>query len=156
MRLRRTVTHAAARVGVYRRRFYELRTTDEAFAEAWAEAYESGTDVLRDELRRRAVEGVEEPLVSAGKIVGTKLVYSDRLLELELKRRDPACRERGDVRVAITSADGGPIKVQQGVSLEEVAAFMREHVPAFRAQLEESSAGELVDVTDEPIEADPT
>jgi hypothetical protein len=89
-----SVTHAANAAGVYRQRLYEARDRDEAFAAEWADAYERGTDVLRDELRRRALEGIEEPIVSAGKVVAYKRVYSDRLLELELKRRDPSYREK--------------------------------------------------------------
>jgi hypothetical protein len=34
---------------------YELREQDETFAAAWADAWEQGTDVLEDELRRRAL-----------------------------------------------------------------------------------------------------
>lgn len=148
-----SITHAADHAGVYRRRLYELRDADEAFRQAWADAFEAGTDVLRDELRRRAVDGFDEPLVSAGKIVGVKRVYSDRLLELELKRRDPSYRDRGDVRVSVGGIDGGPVRLQTGVSLGEVAAFMREHVPGFQAQLDEGEpAGEIVAETDESIE----
>jgi hypothetical protein len=55
-----TVTHAADHAGVHRRRFYEAREADEAFAAAWAEAWEQGTDRLEDELRRRSVDGFNE------------------------------------------------------------------------------------------------
>jgi len=45
---------------------YGLRKKDTAFAAAWDEAEDIATDSLGDEARRRAIEGVAEPLVSAG------------------------------------------------------------------------------------------
>jgi len=50
-----------------RTRVYRLRKKDTAFAAAWDEAEDIATDSLGDEARRRAIEGVAEPLVSAGK-----------------------------------------------------------------------------------------
>ena len=87
-----SVTAAVAAAGTSRTRVYELRKTDTAFAAAWDEAEDIATDRLEDEARRRAVEGVAEPLVSAGKLVRgddgqpiTVRRYSDKLL-LELLR----------------------------------------------------------------------
>ena len=64
-----SVTKAAVVAGTSRTRVYELRKVDPAFAAAWAEAEDIAVDQLEDEARRRAVEGVPEPLVSAGKLV---------------------------------------------------------------------------------------
>ena len=64
-----SVTAAVATAGTSRTRVYELRKTDAAFAAAWDEAEEIAPDRLQDEARRRAIEGVAEPLVSAGKLV---------------------------------------------------------------------------------------
>lgn len=89
-------THAAREAGTDRRRVWELARDDEAFAEAQDDAFERGTDVFRDELRRRAVEGVEKPVTVAGEREVIR-EYSDRLLELELKRRDPSYRDSGQV-----------------------------------------------------------
>lgn len=88
-----SVTAAAALAGCHRQRFYELRDQDDDFRAAWEDAYEQGADVVRDEIRRRAVEGWEEPVFQQGKLVGHVRKYSDRLLELEAKRRDPAYRD---------------------------------------------------------------
>jgi hypothetical protein len=57
------VTVAAQAGGVSRSRMYERRQEDEAFAKAWEEAEQIAADRLEREARRRAVEGVEEPLV---------------------------------------------------------------------------------------------
>ena len=96
-----SVTAAIAVAGSSRTRVYALRKADPAFARAWQEAEEIATDRLEDEARRRAVEGVSEPLVSAGKIVrddqGQPMMvrrYSDHLLAVLLRAHRPSRRER--------------------------------------------------------------
>jgi hypothetical protein len=108
------VTAAVAVAGTSRTRVYEFRKTDTAFAADWDEAEEIATDRLEDEARRRAIEGVAEPLVSAGKLVRgddgqpvTVRRYSDNLLLALLKARRLPRRERS-VRFqlpALRSAD---------------------------------------------------
>ena len=95
------VTAAIGAAGTSRTRVYELRKADFAFAAAWEEAEEIATDRLEDEARRRAVEGVPEPLVSAGKLVrdddGQPIAvrrFSDNLLLALLKAHRPSRRER--------------------------------------------------------------
>ena len=84
-----------------RTRVYELRKADPGFASAWEEAEEIAADRLEEEARRRAVEGVEEPLVSAGRLVrddnGQPIMvrrYSDNLLLALMKAHRPPRRER--------------------------------------------------------------
>ena len=96
-----SVTAAVAVAGTSRTRVYELRKADPAFASAWQDAEEIATDRLEDEARRRAIEGVPEPVVSAGKLVrdddGQPIAvrrYSDTLLLALLKARRPPRRER--------------------------------------------------------------
>ncbi len=96
-----SVTAAINIAGTSRTRVYELRKADPAFASGWQEAEEIATDRLEDEARRRAVEGVAEPLVSAGKLVrdddGQPIAvrrYSDNLLLALLKAHRPPRRER--------------------------------------------------------------
>jgi len=96
-----SVTAAIAVAGTSRTRVYELRRSDPEFAASWDEAEEIATDRLEDEARRRAVEGVPEPLVSAGKVVrdddGQPIAvrrYSDNLLLALLKAHRPPRRER--------------------------------------------------------------
>jgi len=90
------VSVAVEIAGTSRTRVYELRKRDSAFAEAWEEAEEQAADALEAEAWRRAVTGVPEPLVSAGKVVrdddGQPLAirrYSDTLLLALLKARRP-------------------------------------------------------------------
>jgi hypothetical protein len=96
-----SVTAASGIAGTSRTRVYELRKADPAFAGAWQEAEEIAIDRLEEEARRRAVEGVPEPLVSAGKLVRdddgqpiTVRRYSDNLLLALLKAHRPPRRER--------------------------------------------------------------
>lgn len=62
------------------------KETDPEYAEAFQLAYAISTDILEDEARRRAIEGVQEPVFYQGKIVGHKSIYSDMLLLAMLKR----------------------------------------------------------------------
>ena len=96
-----SVTTAVATARTSRTRVYELRKTDPAFAAKWEEAEEIATDRLEEEARRRAIEGVAQPLVSAGKLVRgddgqpiTVRHYSDNLLLGLLKARRLPRRER--------------------------------------------------------------
>jgi hypothetical protein len=54
-----------------------------------ADAIDEGTDVLEDEVFRRAREGVEKPVFYEGVECGTVRVYSDTLAIFLLKGRRP-------------------------------------------------------------------
>jgi hypothetical protein len=102
-----SITAAVAEVGTSRTRVYELRKVDPVFAAAWDEAEEMAVDRLESEARRRALEGVPELLVSAGKLVRddagqpvSTRRYSDQLLLALLRTHRPARRER-QVRFAL-------------------------------------------------------
>ena len=82
--------------GTSRTRVYELRKRDTIFAAAWDEAEEQAADALEAEAWRRAVVGMPEPLVSAGRVVrdddGQPIAirrYSDTLMIALLKARRP-------------------------------------------------------------------
>ena len=90
------VSTAVEIAGTSRTRVYERRKRDAAFSAAWEAAEEQAADALEAEALRRAVDGVAEPLVSAGKVVrdddGNPLVirrFSDTLLITLLKARRP-------------------------------------------------------------------
>jgi hypothetical protein len=70
---------------------YEWREEDPQFAQAWGDAIEQFHDSLEDVGRERAVDGVLSKVIedNDGKVVGEIRRYSDRLLELLLKRRRP-------------------------------------------------------------------
>jgi len=96
-----SVSAAVAVAGTSRTRVYELRKADPDFARAWEDAEEIAADWLHDEARRRALEGIPEPLVSGGKLVrdeeGQPITirrYSNSLLLALLKAHRPPRRER--------------------------------------------------------------
>lgn len=71
---------------------------DPEFAERFHEARELYRDRLEAEVERRAVHGVLQPVYRGGRKVGSVRVYSDRLLELLLKRHRREFRD-GSARV---------------------------------------------------------
>ena len=80
----------ACRFGsVARATVYRYRNTDVKFAEAWDDAIDEATDSLELELRRRAKDGVEEPVYYLGEVVGHVRKYSDTLLIFYLKAYRP-------------------------------------------------------------------
>jgi hypothetical protein len=90
------VSVAVEIAGTSRTRVYELRKHNPGFAAAWEDAEERAADALEGEAWRRAVAGVPEPIVSAGKIVrdddGQPIAirrYSDALMIALLKARRP-------------------------------------------------------------------
>lgn len=89
--LKRTgnVTNSALATGISRSAFYDARDKDPEFAAAWAEAEEIATDALEAEARRRAVDGVDEPVYYLGQECGRIRRYSDRMLEILLKAHRP-------------------------------------------------------------------
>jgi hypothetical protein len=123
-----TVRHAAERAGrAHPRRFYELRAEDEEFARAWHEALEQGTQLLEEELRRRAVEGWEKTLEEwrDGKLVRSTTTrrYSPALLIFMLKARRPDMY-RDNAVVRVTGHDGGPVQIE-GYSPPTLADVVR-------------------------------
>lgn len=84
-----SVREAANCAGVPKRTAYRWRDEDQEFKAAWKEAYQQGADALFVEARRRAVEGVSEPVFYKGEEVGAVQKYSDTLLMFLMKSRDP-------------------------------------------------------------------
>jgi hypothetical protein len=60
---------AADEAGIDRARLLSLRENDQAFGIQWEQAKRSFIQKLKHEARRRAIEGVREPLVSDGKVI---------------------------------------------------------------------------------------
>lgn len=61
-----TVTEAAKSAGVVRQTIYAHLQKEPEFQAAYDDAVEQGTDVLEAEATRRAVHGVEEPVIYQG------------------------------------------------------------------------------------------
>ncbi len=112
-RLCATITHAAEIALISRQRHYKWLEKDSAYAAAFEEAKVAATDALVKEARRRAIQGIEEPVIYQGKLStssdGKPLVirkYSDVLLIFLLKGMMPETfRERHEV----TGGGGVPL-----------------------------------------------
>jgi len=83
------VSAAAQKAKISRNSAYEQREANQEFAKAWDAALEVATDALEREARRRAAEGVLEPVFYQGEIVAKVKKYSDTLLIFLLKAHRP-------------------------------------------------------------------
>jgi hypothetical protein len=131
-------------IGVSHATVWRERQRNEDFAVRYKQAEERFVEVLQRESFRRAVEGVERTVWFQGEAVGTEKVYSDRLLEMELRRRDPSYRD--SYRVEHTGPDGGPIQVQAPPDAAERSR---------RAAALLADAGGLPDVEGDVVDEDP-
>lgn len=101
---------SAKMAGVNSSTVFAYRKNNPDFAEMFAEAADEYKERIHREVYRRGVEGVEEEIYGKEGLLGTKRVYSDRLLELEAKRVDPSYRDKGNqIDLAMT---GGVLVVR--------------------------------------------
>jgi hypothetical protein len=107
-----TITHACRAAHIDPKRHYEWMERDPSYVERFEVAKQEAIDTLEREARRRAVEGVEEPVGwYKGEPGGYVKRYSDLLLIFLLKGARPE-RYRDNYRIEHTGADGGPIKME--------------------------------------------
>lgn len=88
---------AARAAGISRQIVYEWNEHDPAFKARFALAEADANDVIRGEIRRRGVQGVDEPVYQGGELVGTIRRYSDAMLKLLAASRMPEFRDKLDV-----------------------------------------------------------
>jgi hypothetical protein len=94
------VSKACAAAEVGRATHYEWLRDDPQYAKDAADAMEHAADLLEEEARRRAHDGVDEPVFYQGEVCGTVRKYSDTLLIFLLKGAKPdKFRERSSVVV---------------------------------------------------------
>ncbi len=86
-----SVASACRAVGRADHGAYLLRRHPEAheFRAAWQAALDLGVQRIEDVAMERALNGVEVPVYSYGKLVGTRVVHNDRLLMFLLRNRAP-------------------------------------------------------------------
>ncbi len=97
------VSQACVAAHISRHTAYEWKKEDEEFAKSWEEVLEASTDSLEIEAKRRAFNGVSEPVFFQGKVCGAIQKYSDTLLIFLLKAHRPE-----KYREAVVVAGGGP------------------------------------------------
>jgi hypothetical protein len=83
-------TKAAQTTGHDRKRFIELKKSDEAFLAAYKEAVEIGTQALEDVATDRGKDGYwEETYGKDGELIRRTKRFDSALLQQQLKRRRP-------------------------------------------------------------------
>src|SRR5687768_6811869 len=96
------VSKAAKAIKIARNTAYEHKKSDNDFSAAWDNVIESVADAMEEELHRRAVKGVQEPVFYKGQMVAKIRKYSDRLLEFALKGKRPEIyRDRLDLNANV-------------------------------------------------------
>ena len=104
------ITEAADITHISRSAHYQWLEADPVYAAAYKDAMEQAAQRLEAEARRRAVEGVEEPVFYQGKQCGAIRRYSDALLMFLLKGVMPdKYKERTSTE--LTGAGGKPLTV---------------------------------------------
>ena len=104
------VTEAADIAHISRSAHYQWLEADPVYAAAYEDAMEQAAQRLEAEARRRAVDGVEEPVFYQGKQCGVIKRYSDALLMFLLKGTMPdKYKERTSTE--LTGAGGKPLTV---------------------------------------------
>jgi hypothetical protein len=83
------ITVVCKLMGIHFSNFYRAREKDPNFDQGVKEAMEQGYDLIEEEARRRAVDGVLEPVFYRGEEVGAIRKYSDQLLITLLKGYKP-------------------------------------------------------------------
>lgn len=83
------VLRSAAAAGIHRRTVYTWLAEDTQFKGIYEQALNDALDRLEEEARRRAVDGVMEPVVSGGNLITHVRKYSDTLLITLLKGKRP-------------------------------------------------------------------
>ena len=86
-----SVAAAAKAVNMSTEGAYMLRRAAraESFRAAWEAALDLGVQRIEDVAMDRALNGVESPVYSYGKLIGTRTVFNDRLLMFILRNRAP-------------------------------------------------------------------
>lgn len=87
-----SVKAAAHRVNMTPEGAYLLRRHPQAasFRKAWEAALALGVQQLEDVALERALHGIEVPVYSYGKLVGSRIKHNDRLLMFMLRNRAPS------------------------------------------------------------------
>ena len=115
------VSEAARAANISRTAAYEWKEADPKFSAAWIEAEEIAADKLEREAWRRAVEGVDKPVIHLGVITDTFKEYSDRMLEILLKGHRPN-KFKDRVQNEHTGKDGASLADEMISASERVAA----------------------------------
>jgi hypothetical protein len=102
------VAEAARHIGASLEALYKLRHKPgaEEFAAAWDAAVERGVLRIEHGALQRAIEGVERPIVSGGRLLGWHRVHNEALVMFLLRQRRP---DRYGAELALKLKPGDPL-----------------------------------------------
>lgn len=151
---------------------YYLRRQEGAgeFRAAWDAALDCGVRRVEDVVMDRALNGVEEPLYSYGKLIGTRRRYNDRLLMFILRNRAPERFAEGKRTSgmgglnAVGQMELGRLKKQwrkeweaeqaaRNVTCAEVQASIDRKITEVRKRVEAEQAAQWAKLSEETREA---
>ena len=119
------VDNAAEAAGITRQATY-LWLKDPEYVARYEEAKQEAAQLLVDEATRRAVEGTTEDVYYQGRVVGTKLIYSDILLMFLIKGLLPETyRERYEMKAQVATTTEQPPEVQMLTEVFTLAELKR-------------------------------
>jgi hypothetical protein len=104
------IARAAKLANVDRRYHYKWLAEDEVYKAGFEQAEREAIDVLEMELHRRAIDGVDKPIIYKGEITGSYKEYSDILLMFLLKKKNPAYRDNFTQNIGIMGS--GKVEVE--------------------------------------------
>jgi hypothetical protein len=104
------VLRSCQRLKIARATVYGTWVKEPEFKAAFEQAAEDATDLLEEEARRRAIEGVPEPHFYEGNPCGYVQKYSDSLLMFLLKGKREAYREKRSFGVGVESGVTGGLR----------------------------------------------
>ncbi len=119
-----------------------FRRDNDAFADEWAEAADAGADVLIQEARRRAIDGVLDPVFFKGEIVGHIRKYSDTLLQMLLRGARPDTYRE--------NARGGDLNVNFGIAVLPQADVTSEEWEAKALKMHDGQ--KIIEIESKPTE----
>jgi hypothetical protein len=85
--------------------YQEWLTKDPEFAADFEIAKRVYIDRLEAECDRRAMEGIDKPVLWQGRITDTYKEYSDTLLMFRMKKLDPSYRENSQIQINNNQVD---------------------------------------------------
>ena len=119
-------TRAAEAAGCDRHMHLYWLEHDHAYPVLFDKAHREATERLTEEARRRAVDGVDEPVFYKGDECGSIRRYSDTLLIFLMKGAMPETyRERYEV----SGPDGGPVRIVRDLTDAELEAIAARAMP---------------------------
>ena len=121
--------------GLSRSRAIEWKTRHQFFNEMWDQINEERFDAAERALFDRSVNGVEEPIISNGQVVGAKTKYSDDLLKFLLagnratiyRKAEEKVRQQIDVEMKVKGGlgiEGLDLKKLSTAELDQLQALL--------------------------------